>query len=296
VAEAPDQAADAALVRTLIAWFDAHERPLPWRSTTPWGVVVSEFMLQQTPVDRVLPVWPVWMQRWPTPADLAAAPLADALRAWGRLGYPRRAQRLHQTATLIAERHAGEVPTDLAALRELPGIGDYTAAAILAFAYDRRSVVLDTNVRRVLARALGGVGQPPAHITTGERARADALWPTAHRRSARWSAAVMEFGALVCTARRPLCGSCPVRHDCAWTAAGQPAVAGSGRRQPEYVGSDRQARGRILGVLRDSPDPVPASTLEAAWPDDEQRSRALAALVEDGLVRPLPRRRYALPG
>lgn len=289
------QVADAALVRALIRWFDVHERPLPWRSTTPWGVLVSEFMLQQTPVDRVLPVWPRWMERWPTPADLASAPMADALRAWGRLGYPRRAQRLHQSAVAITEQHGGEVPADMAALRQLPGVGDYTAAAILAFAFDRRSIVLDTNVRRVLSRTLEGVGQAPAHITTAERARADALWPAAHRRSARWSAAVMEFGALVCTARQPSCSTCPVRTRCAWTLAGQPITPGTGRRQAEYEGSDRQVRGRILAILRESPGSVGVSAIEAAWPDAEQRDRALAALLADGLVVPLPRRRFALP-
>lgn len=283
-------------MRTLLRWFDEHERPLPWRSSTPWGVLVSEFMLQQTPVDRVLPLWPVWMARWPTPGDLASAPLADALRAWGRLGYPRRAQRLHQTAMIITERHGGAVPDDMAALRELPGIGDYTAAAVLAFAYDRRSIVLDTNVRRVLSRTLVGEGQAPPHITTAERQRAAELWPTTHRRSARWSAAVMEFGALVCTARRPSCGTCPVRRSCAWTAAGQPASPHTGRRQAEYVGSDRQVRGRILAVLRDSHGPVPGSAIEAAWLDADQRARALDGLVSDGLVVRLPRRKFALPG
>ena len=289
------RATEAALVRDLVHWFDANERPLPWRSTTPWGVLVSEFMLQQTPVDRVLPVWTPWMERWPTPADLASAPMADALRAWGRLGYPRRAQRLHQSAVAITERHDGEVPADLSALRQLPGIGDYTAAAILAFAFGRRSIVLDTNVRRVLFRTLVGAEQAPSHITAAERQRADALWPTAHRRSARWSAAVMEFGALVCTARRPACDACPVRQACAWTAAGQPASPETRRRQPEYAGSDRQARGRILAVLRESADPLPESAIEAVWPDAAQRGRALAGLVADGLVRPLPRRRFALP-
>lgn len=289
------EATDAALVEALIRWFDAHERPLPWRSTTPWGVLVSEFMLQQTPVDRVLPVWPLWMERWPTPADLATAPMSDALRAWGRLGYPRRAQRLHQSAVAITERHDGEVPADLAALRQLPGVGDYTAAAILAFAFDRRSIVLDTNVRRVLSRTLEGLDQAPAHITVAERDRADALWPADHRRSARWSAAVMEFGALLCTARRPSCDACPVREGCAWTSAGQPVSPGTGRRQAEYVGSDRQARGRILAILRESPGPVGTSAIEAAWPDARQRGRALEALMSDGLVVQLPRRRYALP-
>jgi A/G-specific adenine glycosylase len=243
----------------------------------------------------VLPVWQAWLDRWPSPADLASAPLSDALRAWGRLGYPRRAQRLHASAVAIVERHDGEVPDERAALLELPGVGDYTAAAVLAFAFGRRSIVLDTNVRRVLSRTIEGIAQAPSHITSGERQRADALWPAAHDRSARWSAAVMEFGAVVCTARRPACDSCPVRERCAWTAAGQPASPGSARRHPEYSGSDRQARGRILAVLRDNIGPVRASAIEAAWPDAEQRDRALDGLLADGLVVRLPGRRLALP-
>jgi A/G-specific adenine glycosylase len=276
-------------------WFDDHERPLPWRASSPWGVLVSEFMLQQTPVQRVLPAWTEWMRRWPTPEDLASASVADALRAWGRLGYPRRARWLHQSAVLICEEHGGQVPVDVAELRGLPGVGEYTAAAVRAFAFDRRSVVLDTNVRRVLARVLDGDAAPPAHITSAERDRADLLWPTSDRRSARWSAAVMEFGALVCTARGPACSECPISPRCSWTAAGRPP-SGVARRQPGYAGSDRQARGRIMAVLRERHGPVGTREIATAWPDVEQRDRALAALVSDGLVRALPRRRYALPG
>jgi len=286
---------DRALVSALLRWFDVHERPLPWRSTSPWGVLVSEFMLQQTPVDRVLPAWSAWLERWPEPADLAGASVADALRQWGRLGYPRRARRLHESAVVIRDQHGGEVPDDAAALRALPGVGEYTTAAVLAFAFQRRSIVLDTNVRRVVARAVQGRAQPVAHITNGERALADDLWPRVHRRSARWSAAVMEFGAVVCTARAPACPTCPVAHRCAWLAAGRPPDAATPRRQAEYVGSDRQARGRILTALRESPDPVQASVLEAAWPDAVQRQRALAALVTDGLAERLPDGRFALP-
>lgn len=279
----------------LIRWYDEHERPLPWRDTSPWGVLVSEFMLQQTPVDRVLPVWDQWMRRWPTPPSLAADSVGDAIRAWGRLGYPRRAQRLHATATVLAADHGGQVPDDPEALRALPGVGEYTAAAVLAFAFGRRSIVMDTNVRRVVARAVQGVAAAPPHITVAERSRADDLWPATHRRSARWSAAVMEFGALVCTASRPACETCPVRRRCAWTLAGQPLVITPGRRQPAYAGSDRQARGRLMEVLRESDSPAAAADLAWAWPDDDQRERALAGLLHDGLVVRLPRSRYALP-
>ena len=278
----------------VIRWYDVHERPLPWRSSTPWGVLVSEFMLQQTPVDRVLPVWDAWMQRWPAPPDLAGASIADALRAWGRLGYPRRAQRLHRAAGIITRDHGGTVPSDLESLLALPGVGEYTAAAVRSFAFDSRAIVLDTNVRRVLARALDGVAVPLGHITARERAAADEVWPSGHRRSARWSAAVMELGALVCTARRPNCDECPVRGDCAWLAAGRPPAATATRRQAPYSGSDREARGRILAALREQSDGIDAAAAEHAWPAREQRERALRGLIGDGLVVERPGPAFAL--
>ncbi len=268
----------------VVEWFDVHERPLPWRSTDPWGVLVSEFMLQQTPVDRVLPVWHAWMERWPAPGALASATVADALRAWGRLGYPRRARRLHETATVIRDEHDGRVPQDEAALRALPGVGDYTAAAIRAFAFGQRSVVLDTNVRRVLARHQEGHAHPPGHITRAERTTADLLWPQQDAASARWSAAVMELGALVCTARSPHCDACPVQAGCRWWNSGQPEAESQPRRQPRYEGSDRQARGRLLALLRESSSPLDEADLVEAWGDDGQRARALRGLIDDRLV------------
>lgn len=283
------------MVPVLTDWFERHGRALPWRETSPWGVLVSEFMLQQTPVDRVLPVWHAWMVRWPTPGDLAVASVADAIRAWDRLGYPRRALRLHQSAVIISRDHSGRVPHGAEALRTLPGVGEYTAAAVEAFAFSRRSIVLDTNVRRVLLRVLAGTSAPTSSIGVAERQRAEGVWPTGHRRSALWSAAVMEFGAVVCTARRPDCAQCPIRSDCAWTAEGQPVPAGPARRQAEYAGSDRQARGRILEVLRQTSGSVPVSAIDGSWPDAAQAERALASLVADGLVLARPRRRYSLP-
>lgn len=287
--------AEEPIVGAILAWFDQHERPLPWRRSTPWGVLVSEFMLQQTPVQRVLPVWHEWMDRWPTPARLADASVADALRAWGRLGYPRRASRLHASAVAITRDFGGEVPGDDDALRGLPGVGEYTSAAVRAFAYRQRSIVMDTNVRRVVARAFDGQAAAPAHITAAERARADDLWPHQPQRSARWSAAVMEFGAVVCTARRPGCDTCPIVAACAWTILGQPDPATPRRRQPEYAGSDRQARGHVMAVLRDRSGPAGRRALQGAWPDAEQAGRALQTLVDDGLVVALPRGRFALP-
>lgn len=284
VAEARDDV-EATLVRPVLDWYAHAARDLPWRAPdrTPWGVLVSEVMLQQTPVARVEPVWRAWLERWPTPADLAGAPTADVLRAWGTLGYPRRALRLVACARAVVERHGGELPTTEAELRALPGIGAYTAAAVIAFAHGRRAVVLDTNVRRVLARALAGEALPPAHLTRAEEARADAVWPADDARAAAWSQAVMELGALVCTARTPRCGACPVAASCAWRAAGAPPPTTAPRTQA-WAGTDRQARGRIMAALRDAVGHVAETELAAAWPHDDQRERALAGLLADGLV------------
>jgi A/G-specific adenine glycosylase len=278
-----------AIATAVSAWYLAHRRDLPWRAPdrTPWGVLVSEVMLQQTQVARVLPAWTDWMQRWPTPADLAAEAPGEAVRAWGRLGYPRRALRLQAAAVAIVERHGGVVPEDEDELRALPGVGEYTAGAVRAFAFGRRALALDTNVRRVLARLLAGQGRPGASLTAEERARAVALLPGGDEPAARWSIAVMELGALVCTAASPACGRCPVADVCAWRLAGSPPYEGPIRRAPGFAGSDRQARGRLMAVLRAQVGPVPRSALQEAWPDPLQRERALDGLISDGLVEPL---------
>lgn len=280
-----------ALVEPVVAWFDAHGRDLPWRAPdrTAWGVLVSEVMLQQTPVVRVEPAWRAWLERWPGPADLAAAPTADALRAWGRLGYPRRALRLQQCAAAVVERHDGVLPDDEAALLALPGIGTYTAAAVTAFAHGRRAVVVDTNVRRVLARAVDAAALPAPHLTAAELARAGGVVPDDDATATRWNAAVMELGALVCTARAPRCEACPVEQLCAWRAAGMPPDAlADGRRRQAWHGTDRQARGLVMATLRAEQGPVPAAVVDAAlaagWPLDADRERVLAGLVADGLV------------
>jgi A/G-specific adenine glycosylase len=287
----------SALVEPVLEWYDAHARDLPWRrpSASPWSVMVSEFMLQQTPVVRVLPVHEAWLQRWPTPADLAAEPTGEAVRAWGRLGYPRRALRLHAAATAIRDEHGGAVPADLDALRALPGVGDYTAAAIATFAYGRRHVVLDTNVRRVLSRAVSGNEFPARSVTRAERDLAAGLLPADEPTAATWSVAVMELGALVCTADRPRCDACPVLNRCAWHAAGRPAYDGPPRPVQTYAGTDRQCRGRLLAVLRDAPGAVPRDRLDAAWDDEAQRARCLASLIDDGLATVTADGRYALP-
>ncbi|KOV75955.1 adenine glycosylase, partial [Streptomyces sp. NRRL WC-3618] len=281
----------------VINWFDDHARDLPWRhpDAGPWGVMVSEFMLQQTPVSRVLPVYEQWLTRWPRPADLAAAPSGEAVRAWGRLGYPRRALRLHGAALAITERHGGDVPTDHTQLLALPGIGEYTAAAVASFAYGQRHAVLDTNVRRVFARAVTGVQYPPNATTAAERKLARALLPDDEHTAARWAAASMELGALVCTARNETCHRCPIAAQCAWRLAGKPEHEGPARRGQTYAGTDRQVRGKLLAVLREALTPVPQATLDGVWHEPMQRARALDGLVADGLVEPLPGRLYRLP-
>ena len=291
-------------VRTVIDWYDVHQRDLPWRrpGTSPWAVLVSEFMLQQTPVERVREPWARWLERWPTPEALAAAPSGEAVRAWGRLGYPRRAIRLHAAAVAITERFDGEVPADLDDLRSLPGVGSYTAAAVASFAFGRRALVLDTNVRRVLVRVATGEAYPGAAQTRAEVAVAESFLPDEPATAARWAVASMELGAVVCTARRPRCDMCPVADVCAWRAAGHPAWDGPPRRGQSYEGTDRQCRGALLAVLRSSDEPVEQDELLAAWPDAVQRERALASLVTDGLVSPVRARsagaapRWALPG
>ena len=281
----------------VLAWYARHARDLPWRTpgTTPWSVLVSEIMLQQTPVSRVIPAHQAWLDRWPGPAALAAEPPGEAIRQWGRLGYPRRALRLHETATIATVRHGGVVPADREALLQLPGIGSYTAAAVASFAFGQRHAVLDTNVRRVLARLVTGAPQPATALSVAETRLAESLLPAEAAVAARWSVAVMELGALVCTAASPRCGACPVAGQCAWLAAGRPAETAR-RRTQRYDGTDRQCRGRLLAVLRDSGDPVSRDDFDAVWPGQAQLARALDGLVADGLVDPLPDGRYALPG
>jgi A/G-specific adenine glycosylase len=279
-------------------WFERNRRDLPWRADgfPAWGILVSEIMLQQTPVVRVIPRLTEWLDRWPTPTSLAAAAPGDAVRAWGRLGYPRRALRLHAAAVAISERHGGIVPSDLADLLALPGVGQYTARAVAAFAYGERHPVVDTNVRRVLARAIDGRGEAGPASTTRDLAAMEAQLPEDAAAARTFNAAVMELGAIVCTARSPRCEECPIANRCAWRAAGYPEYAGPRRTvQKRYEGSDRQVRGVILGALRARREPVPAAALDLLWPDALQRARALAGLLSDGLVVGSPETGYALP-
>ena len=277
---------DHPLHAPVLDWYGEHARDLPWRheGLGAWPVLISEVMLQQTPVARVEPVWRAWLDRWPTPADLAAESPGEAVRAWGRLGYPRRALRLHAAAGAIVQRHGGAVPPDPVALRALPGVGAYTAAAVGAFAFGQRCAVVDTNVRRVQARAVTGTALPAPALTAAESALALDLVPDDPAVAARWAVAVMELGALVCTARAPRCGACPVVDLCAWQRAGAPVHEGPARRGQAWHGTDRQVRGRLLALLREADHPLDGAALATAWPDDAQRERCLASLLADGLV------------
>jgi A/G-specific adenine glycosylase len=265
--------------RELLDWYDWSRRDLPWRDpeVTPWQIVVSEFMLQQTPVSRVEPIWRDWVARWPTASATAAASAADIVRAWGKLGYPRRAKRLHECATVIARDHG------------------YTARAVACFAYQQAVPVVDTNVRRVVARAVHGRADAAAASAVRDHADVSALLPkdsSAHM----FSAALMELGATVCTARTPRCGLCPLSV-CQWRSAGFPPSEGPARRPQGYAGTDRQVRGRLMDVLRDSEVPVTRAQLDVAWlTDTVQRDRALDSLLADGLVAKTSDGRFALAG
>lgn len=282
----------------IVAWFRENGRDLPWRRPgfSPWGTLVSEFMLQQTPVVRVIPKLEAWLERWPTPAELASSPASEAVRAWDRLGYPRRALNLHACAVAITDQHGGEVPSDVDALLALPGIGDYTARAIATFAFGLRVPVVDTNVRRVLARAVEGRAEPASPNAKHDLPLMESQLPDDLALAHDTNAGVMELGALVCVARNPRCDDCPLRDQCAWVLAGKPAHEGPARRtQKKYEGSDRQVRGRILGELRASDIPVTAAEVDAVWPDEVQRARALASLLRDGLVAGSAAAGYTLP-
>ncbi|WP_460806224.1 HhH-GPD family protein [Micromonospora zhanjiangensis] len=279
-------------------WYDQNARDLPWREPDvgAWAILVSEIMLQQTPVVRVLPAWRAWLARWPVPAALAADTPAEAIRMWGRLGYPRRALRLRECAVALTQRHDGVVPTDLDALLALPGVGSYTARAVAAFAYGQRHPVVDTNVRRLVARAVTGLPDAGPATRPADLVATEELLPVEPARAAWASAAFMELGALVCTARGPRCGECPLAEVCAWRAAGRPAAPGPTRRPQQYAGTDRQVRGLLLAVLRETVGPVPGERLDLVWTDDVQRARALAGLVQDGLVERAGADAYTLAG
>ncbi|WP_354523113.1 A/G-specific adenine glycosylase [Mycolicibacterium sp. 624] len=279
----------------LLTWYDAQKRDLPWRQppTSAWQILVSEFMLQQTPVARVEPIWLDWVARWPTPSATAAASAADVLRAWGKLGYPRRAKRLHECARTIAVDYDDRVPDDVETLLTLPGVGAYTARAVACFAYGHNVPVVDTNVRRVVARTVHGRADSPASVR--DLADVAALLPN-NNEGPRFSVAIMELGATVCTARSPRCGVCPLSR-CAWRSAGFPPASAPARRPQRYAGTDRQVRGKLLDVLRGSTVPVTRAQLDVVWlSDTAQRDRALDSLLVDGLVEQTADGLFALAG
>jgi A/G-specific adenine glycosylase len=284
------------IVPHLLDWYEREQRDLPWRQpgVTPWQILVSEFMLQQTPVARVEPIWRDWVARWPTPSATAAASAADVLRAWGKLGYPRRAKRLHECATAIATEYADVVPDDVETLLSLPGIGAYTARAVACFAYGKRVPVVDTNVRRVVARAVHGRADAATSSSPRDLDAVEAMLPN-DADAPRFSVALMELGATVCTTRAPRCGLCPLSA-CTWRSLGYPPGTAE-RRTQKYAGTDRQVRGRLLDVLRGNDSPVTRTQLDVAWlTDTAQRDRALDSLLVDGLVEQTADGRFALAG
>jgi A/G-specific adenine glycosylase len=283
----------------VIAWFAENARDLPWRRPgfSAWGTLVSEIMLQQTPVARVIPRLEQWLARWPNPDALAADSPAEAVRAWDRLGYPRRALALHAAAVAMSGQHGGVVPDDVDALLALPGIGDYTARAVAAFAYGKPVPVVDVNTRRVLARAVLGQGEAGPARTRVDLATMQDLLPSDPADARAFNAGAMELGQTACVARSPKCEVCPIAELCAWRAAGYPEYEGpTAPRQARFEGSDRQVRGLIMRELRLSDTPVPAEVIESLWPDAVQRERALAGLLADGLAIGSIDSGFTLPG
>ena len=279
------------LEKPITQWFAKNKRELPWRATTPWGVMVSEFMLQQTPVARVLPKWIEWMERWPTPAELSKATPAQVITAWGRLGYPRRALRLHESAKIIARDFENEVPDSEEVLRSLPGIGDYTAAAISAFAFGANTLVMDVNIRRVLVRVLDGKEHPTSSPTVRERESRLAILP--RRNADNWAAATMELGALICTSKNPSCNDCPIISQCKWRKNGYPQSE-LVRKSQDWHGTDRKCRGTIVQALREN-ESLTASAIKKLWPDESQVEKALETLLADNLIEEHSRSRFRLP-
>ncbi len=305
---------DTAISLRLGAWWEANARDLPWRfgRATPWGVLVSEVMSQQTQMSRVVPYWNDWMARWPDARALAAAPKADVITAWGRLGYPRRALRLQECARVVAEEYGDELPRTYDELVALPGIGDYTASAVLSFAFGERIAVIDTNIRRVLSRVFLGTESRGGAASPAERALANRMLPQDRVRgdgadctdhayrsgertflqrseppSATWNQSVMELGAVVCTAKTPLCEICPIADDCAFLKAGRPGL-GERRTRPRqrFQGTDRQVRGLVLAALRELPAGVtlPREDADKLWKDQIQLAACIASLDDDGLI------------
>jgi A/G-specific adenine glycosylase len=277
--------------KEISAWFKKNKRDLPWRKTDTWGILVSEFMLQQTPVNRVLPVYNEWMERWPTAAHLAKATPAEVITAWGRLGYPRRALRLHECAKVISKELKGKIPTTEVELRKLPGVGEYTAAAMVAFAFSGRSLVLDINIRRLFTRLFDGAESPTTSATKEEKVRYEELIPKKDPHI--WAAATMELGALVCTSQSPKCAVCPVADKCLWRSLDYPKSDLVKRRQ-SWHGTDRQCRGAIVQALREN-EVLTKAQIAQLWDVPSQLEKALLTLLDDGLIEARGKSKYSLP-
>ena len=279
------------LHQPVLAWYKENKRDLPWRGSDPWGVLVSEIMLQQTPVARVLPIYIQWMKRWPTAESLAQATPAEVITAWGRLGYPRRALRLHECAKVITAEHNGVVPSSEVELRKLPGVGEYTSAALIAFAFGGRSLVLDINIRRLFSRVIDGVETPKAAPTKSERVEREKLIP--EKSAAIWAAATMELGAVICIAKKPKCGLCPLADHCKWRSLDFP-LSDQPKRTQTWHGTDRQCRGVIVQALREN-SALSKKEINLLWDVPSQVEKALLTLLEDGLVVSIPGQRFSLP-
>ncbi|GAB3594308.1 A/G-specific adenine glycosylase [Corynebacterium faecale] len=288
-----------ALHKSILQWFRINARDLAWRDpdTSAWGILLSEVMSQQTPVARVEPIWLEWMEKWPTPEAFAAASTDEVLRAWGKLGYPRRALRLLECAREIVDKHGGRVPDTVEELLALPGIGDYTARAVAAFAFQQNVPVVDTNVRRVYKRAVEG------RFLQGTASKKELIDVTSilpAENGPEFSAGIMELGALVCTAAAPKCQECPLLDICEWQRLGCPApsdeeLASAKKRVQKFAGTDRQVRGLIMDVLRGADAPVSKAAIDVVWPDEAQRSRALFSLLSDGLAEQDANGNFHLP-
>ena len=267
----------AALRAAVLGWYARSRRDLPWRRTTdPYTVLVSEVMLQQTQVPRVIPKYQAFLDRFPSASQCAAAPVADVVRAWAGLGYNRRAVNLHRAAVAVVERHGGGFPNDLDALMALPGVGPYTARAVLTFAFGRDVGIVESNTGRVLARVAGR----PLSPTEAQRF-ADELVPDGDGWA--WNQAMIDLGATVCLRRAPKCGECPIATHCRWHAGADPAAPA--HKQSTFAGSDRQGRGRLVDAMRVAPVPVDRIPEAAGWPDDPARAHRVAStLVADGLA------------
>jgi A/G-specific adenine glycosylase len=269
----------------IVDWGEGHRRDLPWRRTRdPWHILVSEVMLQQTQVDRVVPHYERFTRAFPDPAACAAAGPAEVVRLWSGLGYNRRALNLHRSAVAVVDEHAGSLPADDAGLRGLPGIGAYTARAVRSFAFGEDVAAVDTNAVRVLSRAVAGRG-----LGVPEASRlGDRLVPPG--RSWAFNQSMFDLGATVCTAARPRCDVCPLRRLCAWRRQGagtpDPWRAGSpARRQSTFAGSDRQGRGRLLDALRRGPVVRPRLAVACGWPEDAARADRVAGdVVAEGFA------------